>query len=61
MVKFGSRRRVDMVDQGWKNTGCRCWGRLGQMECTYFVMMPVVETPSVLCVTRNMPFSFIGL
>jgi len=28
---------------------------------THLVMMPVVLTPSVLCVTKNLPFSLIGL
>ncbi len=28
---------------------------------SYFVMIPVVLTPSVLCVTRNLPASLTGL
>ena len=35
--------------------------RMGKGGWPYFVIMPVVLTPSVLCVTRNLPFSLIGL
>lgn len=31
------------------------------LSCPYFVMIPVVLTPSVRWVTRNIPFSLTGL
>lgn len=34
---------------------------IGNCEWNYFVMMPVVLRPSVRWVTRNIPFSLIGL
>jgi hypothetical protein len=45
---------------GWVGWG-RCIGVVGWLGWfTYFVMMPVVLTPSVRWVTRNLPAALMG-